>query len=302
MMAGMSTNSAPVLIVLAAGMGSRFGGDKQVAGVGPAGETILEFTLHDAIRAGFAAAVLVVRPAVRERVLAIVARLPPGRLTVTLVDQGVCEPLPGVYQPGRTKPWGTAHALWTAIQGLDRPCGVVNADDWYGSGAIHALGAALRTTASTVLVAHRLGNTLTPHGTVNRGVCRIAGDRLLAISETEGIDGHGQVGGRTLSAETPVSMNLWGFQPGIYADVEQRVRAFIAGHRDHPSAEYGIPHLVADRLAAGLPVTVTVVEDAWCGLTYPADRPGVVARLAAETAAGRYPAPLWATLAATAGA
>lgn len=295
----------PALVVLAAGMGSRFGGDKQVAAVGPHGETILDFTVHDALRAGFAEAVLVVRRDNRDLVHEQVGRRIASRMPLRYAFQDTAEPLPGLRAPAaRSKPWGTAHALACALRGLQRPCGVVNADDWYAPAGITGLARLLaRGDASAVLATYPLARTLSPHGPVNRALCGIGKwNELTAIDETTGIIA-GAAGpevraadgsARALAADAPVSLNLWGFQPNLYegfiADVEGWIRAAIAA----PAGECQLPLMVMAGVRAHGWSTRTVQVDAdWTGLTYLADRPAVQARLAQATAAGDYPSPLW---------
>lgn len=272
--------SATTLVILAAGLGSRYGGDKQVAAVGPAGETLLEFTLHDAWQAGIRRAIAVIRPAVAERVAALLSRAP--GLDWRLVEQP-CD---------RDRPWGTAHALDCAMAAVDGPVAVVNADDWYGPDALARLARLLDSGAPLALAAHQLGRTLSPHGAVNRGVCTLVGGRLRGIVETTGLvpdpAGARHAGG-TLPAATPISLNLWGLTPAVRPFLHRAVSDFLAANRTHPSAEIGIPDVVAAWIAAGQEVRCEVCDGDWCGLTHAADRPAVVERLARAP----YPRPLW---------
>lgn len=291
----------PALVVLAAGMGSRFGGDKQVAQVGPHDETILDYTAFDARRWGFGEVVLVVRREMQATVAAMVGDRLARRMPVRYVFQDMHEPLPGLPTPGRSKPWGTAHALACALRGLSVPCGVVNADDWYAPGGIRALANQLaRADTEGCLVAYPLARTLSPNGAVNRAVCssnRWGG--LESIAETTGIaaaPGGGIVDGqgRPLAPETPVSLNLWGLQPAAYAGFLADVDAFIRAHAGESAGECQLPDLVmAGMRARRWSVRVVQADADWCGLTYQADRPAVQARLARAVAEGDYPAPLW---------
>lgn len=272
------------LVILAAGLGSRYGGDKQIAGVGPADETLLEFTLFDALRSGITSAIAVVRPSVAERVAALLSRAP--GLQWSLVEQ----------PSHRPRPWGTAHALYCAMETVDAPVVVVNADDWYGPGAMAKAVELLDNGADLALTAHQLGRTLSHHGPVNRGVCRISHGQLTAIEEAIGIvpDPAGaRYSGGLLSADAPVSLNLWSLTPAVKPFLAQQVNDFLATHCDDPKSEIYIPDVVAAWIASGRQVRSEVCHEDWCGLTHLADRPQVVSRLAQATAAGVYPSPLW---------
>lgn len=274
----------PSLVILAAGLGSRYGGDKQVAAVGPSGEPLLAYTLHDAVRAGVRSAVAVIRPPVADRVTEIL-RAVPG-LTWRLVEQA----------GGRARPWGTAYALDCALDGFAVPAVVVNADDWYGPDAIARAAGLLAAGAELALVAHELGRTLSPSGPVNRGVCRIVDGRLLGIRETRGLvaaAGAVRHPDGELASSTPVSLNLWGVSPAVAPFLARSVERFLADHAGDEAAEIGIPDVVAAWIAAGRLVRAEVCAEDWCGLTHPADRPAVVARIARAVAAGDYGSPLW---------
>ena len=294
----------PALVVLAAGMGSRFGGDKQVAQVGPHGETILDFTTFDARRYGFVEVVLVVRPDNQALVAETVGNRLARQLPVRYVFQDINEPLPGVQVPTRKKPWGTAHALACALRVLDRPCGVVNADDWYSPAGMLALARLLgRCDNSAALITYPLARTLSPHGPVNRAVCTVNNwSDLTSINETIGIvagtngpevkAADGSVA--KLAPDTPVSLNLWGFQPNLYAPFIADVEAWIRANIEATGGECMLPLLVmAGRDRHGWNTRTVLTQGDWTGLTYQADRPAVQERLAAATTAGDYPAPLW---------
>jgi hypothetical protein len=302
-----ATDDRPTLIVLAAGLGSRFGGDKQVANVGPHGETILDFTAFDALRAGFAETILVVRRENRQLVDDLVGARIARRMPVRYAFQDTAEPLPGVHAASaRRKPWGTAHALACALRGLSRPCGVVNADDWYSPSGMQALARLLgRRDAMGALVTYPLGRTLSPNGPVNRAVCTTdEHNRLTAIVETVGIVGRDSVTSqgwnadgsvaRTLANDTPVSLNLWGFQTALYGAFIAAVEAWIHTHLGAAEGECMLP-LVAMEVCArhGWDIRCHLAQADWTGLTYQADRAAVQARLAQATLAGDYPSPLW---------
>ena len=280
---------APALVVLAAGLGSRFGGDKQVAAVGPRDETILAFTAFDARRAGFAEVILVVRPGMEDTVRALVADRIGRQIPVRLVPQ----PL------GRPRPWGTAHALACALEGLHRPCGVVNADDWYGVDGIRRLAEGLtRDDVDGVCVTYPLGRTLSAHGGVNRAVCAREDGLLVGIEEVVDIraDARGISAptGPALRADTAVSLNCWGFQPWTYPGFRRAVADFLASDPE-PKAECFLPTVIMDHIRAGSwRIAALSADSDWCGLTYAADRAAVAARLRQATTAGDYPEPLWA--------
>ena len=298
----LPASGPPALVVLAAGMGSRFGGDKQVAQVGPHGETILDYTAFDARRCGFGEVVLVVRREMQATVAGLVGDRLARQLPVRYVFQDTAEPIAGARAAaGRKKPWGTAHALSCALRVLAVPCGVVNADDWYAPQGIQALASQLaRGEAEGCLVAYPLLRTLSTNGAVNRAVCA-SGDRgeLVSIHETTGIIGGpgGRIldgAGRELAPPTPVSLNLWGFQPGFYPGFIAAVEAFIRAHLDETEGECQLPSVVMDGIRQGRwTMRMVHAEADWCGLTYRADREAVQTRLARAVAEGEYPAPLW---------
>jgi hypothetical protein len=292
----------PSLVVLAAGLGSRFGGDKQIAEVGPTGETILDFTAFDACRWGFGEIVLVVRPGMQPAVAAAVGDRLARHLPVRYVVQDPAEPLPGMTVPERRKPWGTAHALACALRGLERPCGVVNADDWYGPEGMRVLANQLaRGDAEGCLVAYRLERTLSAHGPVNRALCAAdAAGGLTGIREVSGIivgpegpEQRGPDGTRhRLEGAAPVSLNLWGFQPNRYPELIAAVAAAIPGLAG--DGECQLPAVVMEGIRARTWGIRMVQADAdWCGLTYRADHEQVRQRLARAVAEGAYPTPLW---------
>ena len=301
----------PVLVVLAAGMGSRYGGLKQIDPVGSQGEAILDYSLFDAHRAGFDTAVIIIKEAIRQDFMETVGkRLERCPLEIRYAYQEMDKGLtPGFQIPeGRTKPWGTSHAVLCAKEAIDgAPFGVINADDYYGKSAFRVLYDALTKAEGTAycMVGYQLGNTVTDHGSVARGVCVTSEDGyLLDIAERtriEKYDGgiHFTEDGETwtdLTAETPVSMNMWGFTPGFLDELGNRFPDFL--ENDVPGnpqkAEYLLPKTVA-QLLAEKKATVEVLHspDKWFGVTYAADKPVVVAALKEMTEAGKYPNGLW---------
>ena len=302
----------PVLVVMAAGMGSRYGGLKQIDPVGSQGEAILDYSLFDAYQAGFETAVIIIKEAIREDFMQTVGkRLQSCPMEIRYAYQEL-DRLPAGYTvpEGRTKPWGTSHAVLCAREAIDgAPFAAINADDYYGKSAFQVLYNYLAQAGDGekydyCMVGYQLGNTVTEHGSVARGVCVTENDRLTAITErtriekrNDGIayteDGENWV---DLPPETPVSMNMWGFTPGILDEIEHRLTAFLdkALVENPNKGEFYLPMLVSDLLQEGK-ATVRVLHspDKWYGVTYAADRPLVVEAMAEMTKAGKYPDGLW---------
>lgn len=288
----------PSLLVLAAGLGSRYGGLKQIDPVGPSGEALLDYAVYDALQAGFGRAVFVIRrdfePAFRERV-----RRYAGRIPVELAFQAL-DALPAGFAPppGREKPWGTAHAVWCAREVLREDFAVINADDFYGRDAYARLARFLSQPASSpprfALVAYRLGQTLSEHGTVSRGVCATDGGRLVSIREEVGISAAEVGPGRKFSGEEPVSMNCWGFTPQVFPLLEERLREFLDRSGREAKAELYLPAAVSDLMRAGrAEVAALASASGWFGVTYRDDRPRVAAAVAELVRRGEYPTPLF---------
>ncbi len=297
----------PALVVLAAGLGSRFGGTKQLATVGPAGEVILDYTMVDARRAGFGEVVLIIRHDITELVTDHLRQIHGDAIPYRLVFQDD-------LGPGRAKPWGTGHAVLAARDTVQGPFGVVNADDFYGGEALQTLADALRTGGAAYrhhLIAYRLDQTLSPAGPVSRGVCRVDGTgtdgsgntNLQRIVEHHGIirtesgeiraaDADGQPGGgAVLAGDSPVSMNLWGLQPSALLELAEAWTTF-ADHAE-PTAELQLPTVLDAAVSAGrASVRVKRTDAAWMGVTYPDDLVVVRARVRDLVDAGRYPSPL----------
>lgn len=291
----------PTLVLLAAGIGSRYGGLKQMEAVGTGG-AILDYSAFDARRAGFGRLVCVIREEMladfRERLGDRIARHIPVEYTFQRLDD-----LPGCSPPpGRTRPWGTAQAVLAAAAKVQGAFAVANADDFYGAEAYRQLLAIATAPPDThVLVAYRLRDTLSEHGAVSRGVCRVAGGLLESITEItrivkRGRDGvhRDENGEHVLPGETPVSMNLWAFQAGFFDHLRAGFRRFLESNVASSSAEYYLPFAVQEQMAAGQArVAVLQTGERWCGITHRDDLPAVRQHIAALVERGVYPHDLW---------
>lgn len=306
-------SDAPTLLVLAAGMSSRYGGEsKQTDAMGPHGETLLDYSVFDAIRAGFGRVVFIIRreaeAVFRERV---VARLEP-HLPVDLVYQDIAD-LPSGFSlpPGRSKPWGTGQAVLAARDSIAGPFCVINADDFYGRESFAGMGEFLKLPASSgtsphhfSMIGFQLRRTLSEHGKVARGICSAAPDGLL-LSVEEMTDIYRTATGAEnrpegapvipLTGEETVSMNMWGFTPAVFDGFRSSFADFLKTRLTDPQAEFYIP-LGVDRLIQNGTATCQVLPTGsqWFGVTYQQDKPLVQTALRDIVAAGEYPAPLWA--------
>ena len=276
---------------MAAGRGSRFGGMKQVAELGPSGESLFDYAVYDAVRAGLEKVVFIVSAESRGPVEAHAAAGLGRHVPVAYVEQAVGD--------GRAKPWGTGHAVLCASTAVDGPFGVVNADDFYGRRSFDALGAALAgESPHHVLVGFTLRESLSPHGGVSRGVCRTSGEELASIDELHDVREQGGViqcrEGVELTGNELVSANLWGFLPAFRAVLEAEFEAFMSAQGDDPAAEFLIGDAVS-RLGAHAqrPPRVVRTPERFLGVTYKEDVAGVRQELADKVASGDYPSPLW---------
>ncbi len=293
----------PSLVILAAGIGSRYGGTKQIDPVGPAGEIILDYTLYDAWQAGFGEAVLVIQPEHEQVFREHFRRTLAGKLEIKFVHQRLDDLPAGFTVPGdRTKPWGTGHAVDAAWKTVRGPFAVANADDFYGRASLEALGNFLGSPDrkdQCCLVAFQLANTLSPHGSVSRGVCEVDGaGYLISITERTRIEtapggGRFLAGGgewRLLDGRVPVSMNLWGFDPALFDHLQARFAEFLRGAGNDPGAEFQLPAVI-DRLIReeGWRCRVLPTAERWFGMTYREDRPRVREEIGKLVSAGIYP-------------
>ena len=303
----------PVLVVMAAGMGSRYGGLKQIDPVGSQGEAILDYSLFDAHRAGFETAVIIIKEAIREDFMATVGkRLEKCPMEIRYAYQEL-DKLPAGYSvpAGRTKPWGTCHAVLCAKDAVDgAPFAVINADDYYGPDGYKVIFDALSKAADGekydyCMVGYQLGNTVTDNGSVARGVCQAdANGYLTQIVERTRIEKY--AGGihytedgenwTDVPFETIVSMNMWGFTPSFLEEIESRFPNFLdtLAVKNPEKAEFFLPFAV-EALLTENKATVKVLQsmDKWYGVTYAADKPQVVAALKEKTNQGLYPDGLW---------
>jgi UTP-glucose-1-phosphate uridylyltransferase len=296
--------TGPALVVMAAGAGSRFGGPKQTAAVGPNGEWLLEYAVFDARRAGFGRVVLIIREELRPQFNELIDRLMREGIDVRVAYQRI-EDIPGGVNPAaRTKPWGTGHAVLTARHEVDSPFAIMNADDFYGADAYRqgaaAAGAAADRGVSTV-VAMRLERTLSEHGPVKRGWCQTEGDRVTRLEEVMGIE---KTGGRysaagkhasvTFTGQELVSMNFWVFPPAVFSLLGGKFDTFLAKSATDPGAEFLLPEAINELIAEGrMDLRAVDAPGPWFGLTYQEDRPAVEAGLVELARKGVYPSPLW---------
>ena len=299
----------PTLFVLAAGMGSRYGGLKQLDGLGPHGETIMDYSIYDAIHSGFGKVVFVIRKDsekdFREKILSKYE----GHIPVEVVFQSIDNLPEGYTCPAdRAKPWGTNHAVLMGKDAIKEPFAVINADDFYGRNAFEVIANELSRPRDRkgdyCMVGFRVGNTMTENGSVARGVCSTSPKgELTSVVERTAIsydpqhnivftDENGVE--QTLDPKTPVSMNLWGFTPDYFDYSEREFRKFLDKDLNTPKSEFFIP-LCIDALIKNGEATVKVLDtdSKWFGVTYAADRPGVVEKFAELHANGEYPESLF---------
>lgn len=303
----------PVLVVLAAGMGSRYGGLKQMDPVGGHGQSIIDYSIYDARRAGFETVVFVIKREMEADFRQTVGERISRGMDVRYAFQAL-DDLPNGYAvpPGRKKPWGTTHAVLAARDLVAGPFAVINADDYYGPDAFRVIYDYLSTHGDEpdcyqyAMVGYQVGNTVTEHGSVARGVCAVdSGGFLSHIVERTCIEKDGQDarfstdGGKTwepLPASTPVSMNFWGFQRSFLTEAQERFPYFLERilAENPEKGEFFLPLLVADLLERKKArVRVLPCTEKWFGVTYREDKPLVVKALQEKTAAGQYPEDLW---------
>ena len=296
------------LLVLAAGMGSRYGGLKQVDPMGPSGETLLDYSVSDALRVGFERIVFIIRRDIEAEFRERIGSRYKGNVAVDYVFQQLDFLPNGFSVPAdRTKPWGTAHAIWCAREAVTEPFAAINADDFYGRETYEVIGKFLKVAAPAsprfAMAGYRLDHTLSEHGSVARGVCQVdASGKLVTISECTGIERleseilQKEAGGSTrkFRGDEPVSMNFWGLTPAIFPLIEDQLAAFLSTSCSDPKAECYIPVVIGEMIARGQATLDVLPTDAdWFGVTYREDKPQVMRALERLHSGGVYPTPLW---------
>ena len=303
----------PVLVVMAAGMGSRYGGMKQIDPVGPKGQPIVEYSLYDAHRAGFETVIFVIKHEIEDAFKAAIGDRVSQGMNVKYAFQQLDELPAGFTIPeGRVKPWGTCHAVLAAKDLIDGPFAVINADDYYGPEAFKVIYEYLSTHQDGAvydycMVSYLLKNTVSENGTVSRGVCVVNPDGTLhSVTERTGIETYeGGIlctsltgeGTDDLPVEAPVSMNLWGFGKSFLDEADRRFAGWLRENlpKNPLKCEYFLPTVASELIDEGkAAVTVLKSTDKWYGVTYREDKPTVVAAIAQKTQEGLYPEDLWA--------
>jgi dTDP-glucose pyrophosphorylase len=295
------------LVIMAAGMGSRYGGIKQIDPMGPNGEIILDYSVRDAVEAGFDRVVFIIRKDIEGAFRETVGNRFTGKVDVEYAFQEL-DDLPAGFTvpPGREKPWGTGQAILACRDIIDEPFIVINADDFYGAEAFIEGAKGLKSVDPTkldgFLVGYRLSNTLSPHGYVTRGVCEEQNGLLSCVTERFkiGRNADGVVeyrdddGSHSMTGEELASMNFWGFSPAIFPELERRFIEFLKENGQGMKTEYLIPSEVDALISSGkMSVKVLKTEASWFGVTYPEDKPSVKATLKSLVERGIYPSPLW---------
>ncbi len=266
------SNSAAI-VVMAAGMGSRFGGLKQLEPIGPGGEVILDFSVFDAARAGFNKAVFIIRKDIEKDFREAVGKRVEKHIDTEYVFQDMENIPEGFSVPeGRTKPWGTGHAIYCCKNVIDTPFAVINADDYYGKGAFKTIYDEITTNDGTCMVGYKLGNTLTENGTVARGVCEVENGVLKSITEHTAIDKNSGI-----SLDATVSMNMWGLMPSVFEKITSDFDAFLKNMQNPLKDEFYIP-LVIDNMIKkdNAKIKVLTTDEKWYGVTYREDKEVVV--------------------------
>jgi dTDP-glucose pyrophosphorylase len=301
----MKPMESPTLLILAAGMGSRYGGLKLIEPIGPGGETIAEYSIYDARQAGFGKIVLVIRKEVEQRVKEAVKERYGKHLTVEYVFQDLAKLPPGFHAPaGRIKPWGTTHAILMAAKAIHEPFAVINVNDFYGAESFRTMAHHLQSgTADYAMTGYILRNSLSDFGAVARGVCTVNDknylEKIVELKDIERESGHAictDADGREtrLTGSETVSMNMWGFTPQVFGQLEAHFEKFLEQNGADLEKECYIPSTVNEIITAGQArVKVLHSGDSWFGVTYPEDYPRAVDSIRHMIEAGYYPRRLW---------
>jgi UTP-glucose-1-phosphate uridylyltransferase len=296
----------PTLLILAAGMGSRYGGLKQIDGIGPNDEPIIEYSIYDAIKAGFGKIVFVIREEFDADFRKIFDAFN-DRIKIEYVYQPVNVKVDGLNLVERTKPWGTSHAVLVAKDIINEPFAVINADDYYGANSFKIMAEFLLNDCSESqmsMIGYILENTLSENGTVNRGVCKVDENQNLAeVNERVKLARQNGKVAYNIGSDEPigevdpksyVSMNYWGFHPSIFKEIEKGLRQFMEENADHPTAEYYIPDIVTTKIQSEeIAFSVIPTNDNWFGVTYKEDKQMAIDTLNKHIENGVYPRKLW---------
>ena len=296
----------PTLVILAAGMGSRYGGLKQLDEIGPFGEAIIDYSLYDAIKAGFGKVVFIIRTDFAEEFKARFEPRLAGRIQTGYVYQSI-DTIPQGFSrnPNRVKPWGTSHALMMAEGAVNEPMAVINADDFYGRVAYETMSQFLQDSQDPneyAMVGYRVASTLSEFGSVSRGVCNTDAngylttvvERTKIVRESDGIHYYEQENRFALSDDTPVSMNFWGLKPTVFGRLNEGFNEFLQTRGDDLTAEYYIPALINDNIQKQrIKAKVLTCNAPWFGVTYREDKPEAEKQVRRFIDQGIYPENLW---------
>ncbi len=290
-------------------MGSRYGGMKQLDHIGPSGETIMDYSIYDALQAGFGKVVFVIRKSFEDDFRSTVLEKIQGRIPTALSFQELGALPQGYSCPkDRIKPWGTGHAIWVARNNISEPFAVINADDFYSRDAFVAMAAHLGHTEAMksgryAMCGYRLENTLSEHGQVSRGICTVSEDGMLSgVDEVHGIEKNSSGAiistgsNAVIQPEQVVSMNFWGFSPDIFQHLGTKLEAFLKSNRENPKTEFYIPVVVDELIGEGQAMVKVLPSQAkWFGVTYREDKSMAVNAVQHLVKAGTYPDNLWNT-------
>lgn len=296
----------PTLLILAAGIGSRYGGVKQMDRIGPSGESIIDYSIYDAIRAGFGKVIFVLNPKIIDDFRAIYEPRLKGKIDTEFILQELHNIPAGVeFNPERVKPWGTGHAVLVAKDYINEPFAVINADDFYGRHAFDLISVFLsgigNSEANYAMVGYKLKNTLSEHGTVSRGICTSKNGLLADVVERTSIIRNGNKvvfndAGHdvTIDEDAVVSMNFWGFTPKYFAQSERDFKAFINKNANQLKAEFYIPFVVNNLIEQNeATCEVLTSNDLWFGVTYQEDKPTTIKKVQQLVNDNKYPKSLW---------